>query len=95
MSSFMGPPRLLERIAERALPSGLSGQGTLGDLAEEFQRREADSRLRARMWYAGQVTSIVAYRVFTGSGADTQKTHSDLLMDARWAFRLILKHPGQ
>jgi predicted permease len=90
----MGPPRLLERIAERALPAGLSGQGTLGDLAEEFQRRAADSGLRARMWYAGQVASIVAYRVFTGSGADSQKTHSDVLMDVRWTFRLILKHPG-
>ncbi len=66
------PPRWLERIAERALPAGLSGQGTLGDLAEEFQRRLGHSRLGARLWYARQVVSIVAYRALTGSGADSR-----------------------
>jgi predicted permease len=84
----------LERIAEWALPAGLSGQGTLGDLAEEFQRRAAASPLRARVWYAGQTASIVAYRVFTGSGSDSRDGGSDLLMDVRWSFRLVLKHPG-
>ncbi|MEJ2203739.1 MAG: ABC transporter permease [Gemmatimonadota bacterium] len=88
------PPRWLEGIAERALPGGLSGRAALGDLAEEFQRRAVASRLRARMWYAAQTASIVAYRIFTGSGADSQDSGSDLLMDVRWAFRLILKHPG-
>lgn len=88
------PPRFLERVAEWALPSGLSGQGTLGDLSEEFQRRASTSPFRARLWYAGQTASIVAYRVFTGSGADSQDTHSDIFMDVRWAFRLVLKHPG-
>ncbi len=88
------PPRWLERIAEWALPAGLSGQGTLGDLTEEYQRRAAASTVGAYLWYAGQTTSIVVYRVFTGSGADSLDTHSDVLMDVRWAFRLIFKHPG-
>jgi predicted permease len=88
------PPRWLERIAGRALPAGLSGQGTLGDLAEEFQRRAAESPLRARLWYAGQTVSIVAYRAFTGTGADSMETRSDLVADLRWSFRLVLKHPG-
>ncbi|HSG07363.1 MAG TPA: ADOP family duplicated permease [Longimicrobiales bacterium] len=88
------PPRWLERVAEWALPAGLSGQGTLGDLAEEFQRRSSRSPFLARLWYAGQTASVLAYRVFTGSGADSQDTHSDMFMDLRWAFRLGLKHPG-
>jgi predicted permease len=87
------PPRWLERIAEWALPSGLSGQGTLGDLAEEFQRRAAASTLRAHAWYAGQTVSVLAYRLLTRSG-ENAKRHSDLGMDARWAFRLVLRHPG-
>jgi predicted permease len=92
--SAVKPPRWLEGVAERALPEGLSGRGALGDLAEEFQRRAVDAPWRARLWYAGQTASIVAYRVFTGSGADSRDTGSDLLMDVRWAFRLVLKHPG-
>ena len=62
------PPRWLEWVLEWALPVGLSGQGTLGDLAEEFERRALVSSLRARLWYAGQTASIVRYRVFSRSG---------------------------
>lgn len=89
-----GPPRWLERTAERFLPAGLSGQGTLGDLAEEFRKRAATSALRARLWYAGQVVSIVAYVVLSGSGEDSRGAGSGVLADVRWAFRLMLKHPG-
>jgi len=84
----------MERIAERALPAGLSGQGTLGDLAEEFQRRAAASPLRARLWYAGQTASIVAYRALTGTGTGSTANRSDLAADLRWSLRLVLKHPG-
>lgn len=92
--SDIHPPRLLERIAEWALPRGLSGQGALGDLSEEFHRRVAHSPLRARLWYCGQTASIVAFRVFTGRVGEGSGTHSDLAMDVRWALRLILRHPG-
>jgi predicted permease len=88
------PPRWLETIVERALPSGLSGQGALGDLAEGFERRATTSPLRARLWYVGQAASIVAYRVVSGSGAESSETDSDLLMDIRWSMRSILRHPG-
>ena len=88
------PPRWLERVLERALPSGLSGEGTLGDLAEAYDRRARASRLHARAWYAAQAASIVAYRVFTGSGTDRAGTDSDLVMDFRWSLRTIFKRPG-
>jgi len=88
------PPRWLERIVGWALPGGLAGQGALGDLAEEFQRRAATSPLLARLWYARQATSIVVYRVFTGSGADSAALNSDLATDLRWAARITLRHPG-
>ena len=52
------PPRWLERILAWALPAGLSGQGTLGDLAEEFERRAIESPLRARAWYAAQTFQV-------------------------------------
>ena len=41
------PPRWLERVLEWSLPVGLSGQGTLGDLAEDFERRALESPYRA------------------------------------------------
>jgi len=88
------PPRWLERILERAVPSGLSGQGTLGDLAEEYERRARTSRWRAALWYTGQTASVLTYRFLTGSGADSSRVDSDLLTDLRWAFRLFLRHPG-
>ncbi|GMV06260.1 MAG: hypothetical protein AMXMBFR53_25360 [Gemmatimonadota bacterium] len=88
------PPRWLERVVGWALPAGLAGEGALGDLAEEFQRRARTSPLRARVWYARQAASIVAYRVFTGSGADSSALNSDLATDLRWAARLTLRHPG-
>lgn len=88
------PPRWLERVLEWALPEGLSGQSTLGDLTEEFGRRALESPLRARLWYAAQTGSIVLYRVFTGSGSDSSAGNSDLLMDLRWSLRSVLRHPG-
>ena len=88
------PPRWLERLLERALPSGLSGQGTLGDLAEGFERRALQSPLSARLWYAAQTVSIVTYRVFTRGHVASGRSDSDLLIDLKWSLRSILRHPG-
>ncbi len=88
------PPRWLERIVERVLPADLPGQGTLGDLAEEFERRALRSPMRARVWYAGQTASILRFRVFTRDGAGRALSGSHLLMDLRWSFRSIAKNPG-
>ena len=93
MSGFR-PPRWLERILEWAVPAGLSGQGTLGDLAEGFERRALVSPVRARLWYASQTASVVAYRMLTGTGTESSRSNSNLLMDLRWSLRSILKHPG-
>ena len=88
------PPRWLERMLEWAVPDGLSGQGTLGDLAEEFERRALDSPLRAGIWYAAQTVSIVGYRVFSRGESQRSRGDLDLIMDIRWSFRSIIKHPG-
>lgn len=87
------PPRWLESLVEWALPRGLSGQGALGDLGEGFEQRALKSPTRARLWYARQTTSIVVYRVLKGSGHEAS-SDSDLLMDIRWSFRAMLRHPG-
>ncbi len=88
------PPRWLERIAEWALPRGSFGHGAVGDLAEEFGRRSADSRVRARLWYAGQTLSILGYRGKALVAGDAGDFRSDTLTDLRWAVRLVLKHPA-
>jgi predicted permease len=86
------PPRWLERILEWAVPSGLSGQGILGDLAEEFERRARVAPWGAGVWYAGQAISILAYTAVAGSG--TESLRSDLLTDVRWSLRSMARHPG-
>jgi predicted permease len=88
------PPRWLERIVEAVLPADLAGHGTLGDLAEEFERRALRSPMRARVWYAGQTASVLWARVLTRDGADRALSGSHLLMDLRWSFRSIVKNPG-
>jgi len=88
------PPRWLEWVLEWALPAGLSGQGTLGDLAEEFDRRALVSSLRARLWYAGQTASLVRYRVFSRSAIPSLAGNLDLSRDLRWSFRSIVRRPG-
>ncbi len=62
------PPRLLEGALESLLPTGLSTEGTLGDLAEEFGYRAASRPLAARLWYAGQTLSLVVYQVILRKG---------------------------
>ena len=87
------PPRALESLLERALPDGLSGEGTLGDLAEEFDRRARRSPLRARLWYALQAASLLGYRLLSGSGTESGSSNS-VLVDLRWSLRSMARHPG-
>lgn len=75
------------------LPSGLSGESTLGDLAEEYDRRAARSRLRARLWYAAQAISLLSYRAVSGSGTHSG-TPAATVVDVRWALRSMARHPG-
>ncbi|MCH7564763.1 MAG: FtsX-like permease family protein [Gemmatimonadetes bacterium] len=82
------PPRWLERVLERMLPSGLAGQGALGDLAEGFERRALTSPMRARFWYAGQTASIVTYRILTGEGIPSTGS-SNLLMGGTALLLLV------
>ena len=88
-----GPPAWLEGVLARFLPSGLSGEGTLGDLAEEYTRRAARSRLRAGLWYAAQAASLLGYRAVSGSGTHSG-TPAATIIDLRWAARSMARHPG-
>jgi putative ABC transport system permease protein len=88
------PPRWLERVLERSLPKGLSGQGTVGDLAESFDQRAQQSPMWARLWYARQACSILAYRMVARRDVANRRGDSDLLLDVRWSIRTIIKHPG-
>jgi predicted permease len=84
------PPARLERLIEGALPAGLSAQGTLGDLAEEFECRANMSPWSARLWYARQAASILLYRrVARGDsgvqeqGQGTARAHGSGAADGR------------
>ncbi|MGD2070156.1 MAG: ABC transporter permease [Gemmatimonadota bacterium] len=89
------PPRWLETVVERVVPEGLPGQGVLGDLTEEYRRRAIHSVFRARLWYARQTLSIVAYGVLLARpDAEDTHTRSDVSLDVRWALRLVRRHPG-
>jgi predicted permease len=87
------PPRWLESLLERVLPEGLSGEATLGDLAEEYERRAARSPVRARLWYVTQAASLLGYRAVSGSGTDSGSS-SALVVDLRWSLRSMARHPG-
>lgn len=87
------PPRWMERLTEWALPEGLSSQGALGDMAEEFERRASTSAVAAWFWYLVQSMSIVGYRVFA-RGGESVLSSSDVVTDFRWSLRTMLKHPG-
>lgn len=86
------PPRWLEAVVRWALPSGLSGDGAVGDLREAFERKARRSRLSALGWYAAQAASIVAYRFV--SREPSQRGGSDLMMDLRWSVRGIARRPA-
>ena len=88
------PPKALESLLERTLPAGLSTQGTLGDLAEEYGERARRSTLLARWWYLRQTVSILAYRARREPTTSGSETPSDLAMDVRWSLRSIIRHPG-
>ncbi|HSM03410.1 MAG TPA: ABC transporter permease [Longimicrobiales bacterium] len=86
------PPRLVERALERMLPPGLATDGTLGDLAEEFDRRARRSHLAARVWYLGQAASLVLHHGARGRQGPSAGT--DVWMDLRWSLRMFTRHPG-
>ncbi|NKB88736.1 MAG: FtsX-like permease family protein [Acidobacteria bacterium] len=86
------PPRWLERVVAWALPKGLSQQGSLGDLAEEFEERAGDSPARAHLWYALQTVSIASYRPLRRR--PDRKRNLDLRPDFRWAIRSLVRRPA-
>ena len=88
------PPRWMERLLEWALPAGLSGQSTLGDLAEEFESRGRRSLLAAWFWYSRQTASLLIYRIVTGTGTESSSSDSDFAADLRWSVRTVVRHPG-
>ncbi len=90
------PPRWLERRLEATLPQGLSRDGTLGDLAEQYaDRRTTGSRWSADAWYLGQTITLFLYRRFERDDVRSVRAgDSDLIMDLKWAVRSVLRRPG-
>jgi predicted permease len=76
MSAAARPPRWAEWIVLRALPPGLSRDGVLGDLEEEFRlRAQRGSVGQARRWYAHQALAVAA-RVLAHRVRRTRRAHS-------------------
>ena len=90
------PPRFLERRLEAALPEGLSRDGTLGDLSEQYAaRRASGSRLSADAWYLSQTITVLVYRRLDREGRPRARLMDmDVIQDLRWAVRSVLRRPG-
>ncbi len=92
------PPRWLRRILERTVPDGASGPSLLGDLIEEYAAvRSTRGRVRADVWYAGQVAAIAlpyallgGFRSFVGALAGLGR---GLSLDLRHAYRGLRSNP--
>lgn len=88
-----GPPSLLRRILERALPEELR-EGIVGDLEELYRtRRGRSGAVAAGAWYAGQVAAI-SLRF----GADRLRdpvpfARTSLGPDLRLGVRMLVKYP--
>lgn len=52
------PPRWIEALLKRLLPSGDSGLSILGDLREEFAERSRRNRVTPHIWYLTQAATI-------------------------------------
>ena len=92
----MRPPRLAERLLNRALPRGRDGDTIRGDLLEEFTARAARSPLRAYWWYWRAAVSMrVQYRAPLVPGGLAWRGgppfHETLSQDVRYAVRTLLK----
>lgn len=88
-----GPPSLLRRILERALPEELR-EGIVGDLEELYRaRRGRSGAAAAGAWYAGQVAAISL-----PFGADRLRelvpfARTSLGPDLRLGVRMLVKYP--
>ena len=90
------PPRIAERILERALPGTQAGEAVLGDLAEEFaERQRALGRARAIGWYWRQVWSVGLRSSMARHGQRQGGLGMGaILSDLRYGIRALLKNPG-
>ena len=92
--STLRPPRFWERLLEWALPAGLSGEGTLGDLAERYDRMASHSPLRAQLWYAAQALSVASHHLVRGGPEERMASSTGLVMDVKWSMRMMRRHPA-
>ena len=88
-----GPPRLLRRALEGALPPDVRS-GIVGDLDEVY--RERRSRVGApstNLWYAGQVLAMtVRFGVERTGEALTNRGFASAL-DLKLGLRMLVKYP--
>ena len=77
------PPRLAVALLCLTMPAGLTRESVLGDLAEEFARRDSRSGPRARVWYWRTALQVAGAYLW-----DTARsTPREIMRDARFAAR--------
>ena len=85
------PPRWLEALLRRALPSR-DRDAMAGDMGELFVARVArDGRGRALWWYARHVLRFVVQQWM---GGVAMRWISDVISDVRWALQGMRRRPG-
>ena len=94
------PPRLAQRLLDRAVPRGPEGDTIRGDLLEEFLARSARSPMSARLWFwTSSISVLCRYHrgevvPFRDQRHQRQRLHEALGQDLRYAVRTLIKAPG-
>ena len=101
-----GPPAVLVKLLERALPPTERAQAMLGDLHEEYAGRAERSRLWARLWYAREAVALaIRYaarsrryerpraRFDAGNDRGWEAAVDRLLLNVRYALRRLARSP--
>ena len=75
-----GPPQGCQRVLRMVLPRGQVSDTILGDLREQFERRAASNRFRARWWYRREALALAGHTL-------TQRLRGRPLAGGRWGDR--------
>src|SRR4029453_9273401 len=92
----MHPPRLATALLRRCL-SDEDFEAIGGDLEELFQLQTARRHGGARLWYWGQVASVLTARAFNANSSPphtAKTTMATLGQDLAYAWRMLRKQPG-
>ncbi|MDX1494230.1 MAG: ABC transporter permease [Longimicrobiales bacterium] len=86
-------PAFLRRLLEAALPDDVR-DGIVGDLDEVYaRRRERIGRLRARLWYTGQVAAFIVRFGAERIRDAVAGFRSSVGLDLKLGLRMLVKYP--